>query len=205
MTDYRIEDLPERLRLRPKSDRRTGAKRGEPRILEDESGCWIWQGYVGAGGYPRVGWQGSLDYAHRVSYRIAVGEIPAGCQITHLCGNHSCIRPDHMRAMSMAEREATEASRQHRRRAGLRRRKPEHRHLPEGITVSSTGWAVLVHVPTRLRHLISEMDRQQGRVRLSWSAGLLYGPVRHSIEEALLDRDDAWRLIEGLRAREEGV
>ncbi len=40
--------------------------------------------------------EGRLQPAHRVTYRILVGEIPAGLEIDHLCRNPGCVNPDHL-------------------------------------------------------------------------------------------------------------
>lgn len=67
--------------------------------------CWIWQAYTDAKGYGKFGLGArgeGMDYAHRVAYRLCVGEIPPGHAIDHLCYNHPCINPGHLRAVPRA-------------------------------------------------------------------------------------------------------
>jgi len=49
---------------------------------------------MNANGYGIAG-HGKL--AHRLSYSLAVGEIPKGLDMMHLCHNRICINPDHLR------------------------------------------------------------------------------------------------------------
>ena len=58
-------------------------------------GCWEWQGGTSEryGGF-RV--DGRKDRTHRVAYRMARGEIPAGQVVRHRCDNRLCVRPSHL-------------------------------------------------------------------------------------------------------------
>ena len=73
--------------------------------VEDEQGCWIWQRYRDKNGYGRAYDGGSMDWAHRVIYRLHVGPIPEKYSIDHLCGRGAsgCVRPDHLEAVTQAE------------------------------------------------------------------------------------------------------
>lgn len=72
--------------------------------VEKSDGCWEWTGSKTAQGYGNVRLPtGTNGYAHRVAYTLAIGEIPAGKVLDHLCRNRSCVRPDHLEPVSQRE------------------------------------------------------------------------------------------------------
>ena len=54
-------------------------------------------------GYGVRYYQGRQQRAHRISYEMAVGPIPDGVVIDHLCRNRACIRPGHLEAVTQRE------------------------------------------------------------------------------------------------------
>lgn len=68
---------------------------------EPNSGCWLWAGSLGSGGYGQVylGGRNPLG-AHRVVYEFLVGEIPRGLDLDHLCRVRSCVNPAHLEPVS---------------------------------------------------------------------------------------------------------
>lgn len=66
-----------------------------------DNGCWEWRGAVD-NGYGRMQVNGRTGYAHRVAYECAVGPIPDGLEIDHLCRNPACCNPDHLDAVTPA-------------------------------------------------------------------------------------------------------
>lgn len=73
------------------------------KIQLDESGCWIWQGRPGRGGYGLLWVNGYQEYVHRVSHWLFVGPIPDGLHIDHLCRVRICVNPDHLEAVTVRE------------------------------------------------------------------------------------------------------
>ncbi|WP_326564520.1 HNH endonuclease signature motif containing protein [Micromonospora peucetia] len=57
--------------------------------------CWIWGGRPTRDGY---GTFGKATRAHRRAYELAVGPIPKGLVIDHLCETRLCVNPLHLRA-----------------------------------------------------------------------------------------------------------
>lgn len=84
----------------------------------DRSGdCWLWTAGRFAGtGYGMFWLDGRTRLAHRVAYELAVGPIPAGKQLDHLCRVKACVRPEHLEPVSGSENtlrgDSPEASRQ---------------------------------------------------------------------------------------------
>lgn len=68
-----------------------------------ETDCWEWRGSVARNGYGRAWFSGTNTMAHRLSYEIHVGPIPADMTIDHLCFNTLCVNPAHLSVKSRVE------------------------------------------------------------------------------------------------------
>lgn len=66
--------------------------------------CWTWTGYTEAkSGYGRLSFGGARSYAHRVAYELAVGPIPEGLDLDHLCRVRNCVNPTHLEPVTRGE------------------------------------------------------------------------------------------------------
>jgi len=72
-------------------------------LVDERTGCWIWQRAKHSAGYGVQWTGGKLTYAHRIYYERFVGPIPEGLVIDHLCRTPACVNPEHLEAVSNAE------------------------------------------------------------------------------------------------------
>lgn len=113
-------------KISPVTDASHGYVKGQPRrfikghahiryaethIEEDRghgSSCWMWQGAT-SGHY---GWARKTDnrratFAHVAAYMDALGPIPEGMAVHHLCGVKKCVNPTHLTLLTHAEHRRT--------------------------------------------------------------------------------------------------
>lgn len=68
------------------------------RCVEDENGCWLFQGATKAGyGVIGLGGKGAGNaLTHRVTYTYFIGPVPDGLDLDHLCRVRGCCNPWHL-------------------------------------------------------------------------------------------------------------
>lgn len=65
--------------------------------------CWVWMGSLQTSGHGQLRVDGRLMMVHRLSYAEALGEIPEGLDLDHLCRNERCCNPGHLEPVSHEE------------------------------------------------------------------------------------------------------
>lgn len=69
----------------------------------DKSGdCWLWLGPL-TDGYGMFYKGSRMHGAHRISYEMAHGRIPADMQIDHICRTRACVNPGHLRLATIKQ------------------------------------------------------------------------------------------------------
>lgn len=76
-----------------------GGGRAPVGYVIQESGCWQWVGAINKKGYGL--WRGTL--AHRAIYIRALGPLPVGKQLDHLCRNRGCVNQHHLEVVTSRE------------------------------------------------------------------------------------------------------
>ena len=71
--------------------------------VDKTSTCWNWVGAKGEQGYGMFWFDGRVRGAHRVSFILHNGSIADGLEVDHQCHNPSCVRPSHLRAVTVKQ------------------------------------------------------------------------------------------------------
>lgn len=64
---------------------------------DNQSGCWLWTGFVESSGYARIELaDGSKKATSALFFEYHVGEVTDGHYVAHLCANKHCCNPSHL-------------------------------------------------------------------------------------------------------------
>jgi hypothetical protein len=74
----------------------------KPENWQDADTCWNWLGAVDGKGYGRFNSGDGTVIAHRFSY-LKDHELAEGMQLDHTCRNTNCVRPAHLKPVTLEE------------------------------------------------------------------------------------------------------
>lgn len=73
------------------------------KVTHSDDGCWEWTATKINTGYGHFRVGNRLVLAHRAAWELAIGPIPEGMVIDHICSNRACVRLDHLRVVTPTE------------------------------------------------------------------------------------------------------
>lgn len=87
----------------------------------DKSGeCWVWTGNKHPYGYGMLSYQGRMRYAHRVWFELVNGPVDASLDVDHMCHNPSCVKPEHLQAVTHKQNGENQTNVQINNKSGVR-------------------------------------------------------------------------------------
>ena len=60
------------------------------------NGCWLWIGATNVRRYGKFWFEGKVDKAHRVAWKLFKGPIREGLCVCHHCDTPECVNPNHL-------------------------------------------------------------------------------------------------------------
>jgi hypothetical protein len=158
--------------------------------VERSEGCWWWTGARlphGYGIFTTTFRKGPVA-AHRVSWVIANGRIPAGMSVCHACDNKLCVRPDHLFLGTHAENMADMQGKARQPVILPSRTAPCGHTFTTNNTIQTRGGRECV-----ICFLLNEQDRLRAEHRSASDAFCAF--VRDRIMPSLPDMESAQRTL----------
>jgi hypothetical protein len=90
--------------MRADADKEVSAREHFWACVKKTETCWLWIACISPAGYGTyTDKDGRRVGVHRWSYEQAIGPIPEGLTIDHLCKTPACVNPEHLEAVTDAE------------------------------------------------------------------------------------------------------
>lgn len=171
---------------------------------EPNTGCWLWNGYIEPGGYGMMWMPGNRQKsAHRLSWELYKGDIPAGAFICHSCDTRNCVNPKHLflcnAAENAADMKAKGRSRCGERNVSVKLKRDEvvqiRRLIDEG-SLSIGAIAERFKVSRSLVYAIRQRKVWRGRDGVEFVAQQRYGTDEVQLTEVMMaDFESAFEFV----------
>lgn len=149
------------------------------------SGCWIWMASCMPSEYGNIGYKGTSDYAHRVSWLLHNGPIPDGAYVLHRCDIRCCVNPNHL-FLGSALDNAQEMIQKGRQRFHWKKGQTAHnKGKPSHIAKENHGMAKLTE------HDIAEIRRRYEEGEAQKMLGAAFGVHQSHISRII--RIENWK------------
>lgn len=111
--------------------------------VEKGEDCWEWTASK-IKGHGRLTVAGRTLYAHRISFELVNGPIPAGMEIDHMCHNRGCVNPGHLRVVTPKQNGENRAGANPNSKSGVR-----GVHWRKDVK----KWQVTIHAGSKMHHV----------------------------------------------------
>lgn len=122
--------------------------------------CWLWLGTKTRTGYGQLSVNRRMVYAHRFSYELANGPIPAGMTLDHLCRVRHCVNPLHLEPCSQWENTRRSPLNHVALNVGKTTCPAGHPYDSENLYVKTNGHRIC-RVCQREKHTIAQRERRR--------------------------------------------
>lgn len=76
-------------------------------VVDETTGCHLWQGRTNANGYGQVTTRGRAHMVHRLVWESVHGKLPPGLEIDHVaargCRHRNCFNIEHLEPVTRQE------------------------------------------------------------------------------------------------------
>lgn len=136
--------------------------------LDPNTGCLLWTAARTGAGYGGFRLNGRLHNAHRLSFELFTGDVPAGLVVRHRCHRPACVHPEHVHTGTHRENSQDQAEAG---RWGL----PSVR-LTDAEAVAAEGLCQLGHTQQEVADMIGVSRARLGVAVRRVRAGIIKNP-----------------------------